>query len=314
MFMALQITRGLLLFPESRFAPRHVRRARTRDLVGFAGWSFLGSLAWQLRTQGGQILLNVYFGPSVNAAYAVANQAAMYLNNFAGAIVTAARPAMTSLEGRGQRDNLHHMVMSSSKLTVVLLACLAVPLLLETRLVLELWLGRPPHYSVGFVFLTVLWVVINQLTTGHAAGIVADGRIGTVMFVGALITLAPLPVGALLYITTAASPLWYVGLIVLATAGNAWFRVWYIGRRLGIPRGRWWRQVLSPTLLTLTPGLLVGWAVVSVLEPGVRRLLLLGGVFGLMTLVTAWHWALRPAERDKLRTFTAARRGRQKSA
>ena len=309
-FVGLQILRGLLLFPESRFSLRHVRRARTRDLVGFAGWSFLGTLAWQLRLQGGQILLNVFFGPSVNAAYAVANQVAVYLQNFSGAILQAARPVMTSLRGGGQHRALQQMVLSTSKLTVILLSCLAVPLLLETPTVLGLWLERVPEYAVGFVSLTIVWMLIYQLTAGHASGIIADGRIGAFTRYGSLVTVAPLPIGAGVFWLTSASPLWYVGIVVLSTAVFTLFRAWYVGRLLEIPMPRWAARVVVPSALVLVPGVLTGFLLRWGLPAGVGRLLLLVAVFSLLTLVLAWRVSLDGSERARLSGFGAAIRGR----
>ncbi len=309
-FMFLQIARGLLLFPESRFHLRHVKRARSKDLIGFAGWSFLGAVAWQLRTQGGQILLNIFFGPSVNAAYAIANQVAMYLSNFAGAILKAARPAMVSFEGRGQRQALQRMVLSTSKLTVVLLSCIAVPLLLETATVVDLWLATPPDYATGFVSLTVLWVLIFQLTAGHASGLIADGRIGAASRYGFLITLSPLPVAAGLYAFTDASPLWYVVCVVASVVGTTLFRVTYIGGLLQIPARDWVTAVLGPVLLTVGLGAAVALLVRLTLPEGVARLSGVVIVFGLVTLATAWRGVLNPDERARLVGFAAAVRRR----
>ena len=313
-FMGLQILRGLVLFPETRFALRHVRRSRSRDLVGFAGWSFLGTLAWQLRLQGGQILLNVFFGPSVNAAYAVANQVANYLSNFAGAILKAARPAMTSLHGGGNRRALHHMVLSTSKLTVILLSCVALPLLLETPAVLALWLRTVPDHAEGFVFLTVLWVLIYQLSAGHASGIIADGRIGAFTRWGSLITVAPLPIAAALFWLTEASPTWYAGILLAGTVVFVLFRVVYVGGLLEIPWAHWVGRVLVPVGLTVAPGVVGGLALRLALPAGLARLVILLGVYGLVTLGVAWRTSLDPGERERLAGFGRALRGRLRLA
>ncbi|MGH8645592.1 MAG: hypothetical protein ACREX4_14490, partial [Gammaproteobacteria bacterium] len=71
---------GLCLwrYPESRPNWRRVRLAEMRRLSTYAGWSMMGTLAWSLRHQGGVILLNLRFGPIVNAAFAISNQLSGY--------------------------------------------------------------------------------------------------------------------------------------------------------------------------------------------------------------------------------------------
>ena len=43
-------------------------------MLGFAGWNFFGAGSWQLMTQGVNLLMNVFFGVSANAARGIANQ------------------------------------------------------------------------------------------------------------------------------------------------------------------------------------------------------------------------------------------------
>ena len=44
-------------------------RQLLKQMFGFAGWNFIGTSSSLLRDQGGNILLNLFFGPVVNAVY-----------------------------------------------------------------------------------------------------------------------------------------------------------------------------------------------------------------------------------------------------
>ena len=46
----------------------------TRLLLSFSGWTMFGSIAKVCMIQGNTILLNIYFGPIVNVAFAVSQQ------------------------------------------------------------------------------------------------------------------------------------------------------------------------------------------------------------------------------------------------
>ncbi len=61
---------------------RQIDKPLIRELTSFAGWNLFGSLCSLGRSQGLAVLLNLFFGTVVNAAYGVANQVAAQLNFF----------------------------------------------------------------------------------------------------------------------------------------------------------------------------------------------------------------------------------------
>ena len=60
-------------FPECRFSFR-VDRELLGGMFSFAGWAFLGNGSFVLKTQGVNIVINLFCGPAVNAAFGVAAQ------------------------------------------------------------------------------------------------------------------------------------------------------------------------------------------------------------------------------------------------
>ena len=313
LFMVLQITRGLLLFPETRFKPHYFQRTRLRELVGFAGWSFLGSLAWQLRSQGGQILLNIFFGPAVNAGYAVANQAATYVVNFSGTITRAARPAVISLEGGGRRGDVQRMTFSVSKLTLLATSLIALPFILVPEAAMGLWLGDIPPYAAIFVPLVLVGIMFMNASIGHAIALAAMGNIGKTMRITFWITMAPIPIATVLFTTTSSSPPWLLVLYIISTVATTLFRAWYIGRIVDIGPRDWLKRTLVPagiaigfgTLTTmpviLTYGRVGGWIFIAV-----------GFCYGLGLLASALLFSFSPEEKhlavqflDRVRRRTA---------
>lgn len=314
LFMFLQIVRGLLLFPETHFRPRYFQRSRLRELVGFAGWSFLGSLAWQLRTQGGQILLNIFFGPSVNAAYAVANQVAMYLNNFSGAVLQASRPAMTGLEGKGDRQSLHRMVISSSKFASFAVFLMGLPIILDTDLVLTFWLGSAPTYASVLIPLTITWIFVQNTTAGHANAAIALGQIGKVIRFGMLITISPMPIGIIIFLLFDASPVVYLGLVNVATIGLVIFRVPYIGRMIGFPATLWLQYVIAPLIPIIAAGSLISLTIRLAFPPNPLRIIVIG-IFGSgVCLLLSWKYILSSIERNVLLQYFQAIRSHMRSS
>ncbi|MEM7625318.1 MAG: MATE family efflux transporter [Planctomycetota bacterium] len=299
LFMFLQIGRGLLLFPETHFRPRYVQRSRFRDLVSFAGWTFLGSLAWQLRAQGGNILLNIFFGPSVNAAYFLANQASTYMSNFAGTIVRAARPAMVSLEGGGRREDVQRMAFSVSKLTLLASSLVALPVILVPDAALGLWLRDVPPYAAVFVPLVLAVIMLMHASTGHALALAAHGDIGKTMRITFWITLSPLPVAAVLYATTSLSPPWLLVLFAFATLVTSVFRVWYIGRMVDIGLSQWVQRTVLPAAVGIGIGTLATVPVMWVYGRQQGWVLIAVGVcYGLGLAGSALAFSLSPEEKE----------------
>ncbi|MEO0514847.1 MAG: MATE family efflux transporter [Planctomycetota bacterium] len=243
---ALQIIRGLLLFPETRFRPRYLRKNRVRELVGFAGWSFLGAITWQGRIQGGNILINVFFGPAVNASYAIATQVIAYMNNFSGAITNAARPAIASIEGAGKRSQTQRLALTVSKLTVFGSCFVAIPLMFEPAVILSLWLGRVPPYADSFIPIMMAWVIGTQVVVGHLIALAATGKIGRVTRYTFWIGILPIPLGYCVFKFTSATPP-YLSVCTLAiTLILTCFHTNMIGRIVQIPVANWVVHVLKP--------------------------------------------------------------------
>ena len=63
-----------------------------KEMFSFAGWNMFGSVAWMLRDQGLNILLNMFWGPVVNAARGAALQVSNAVSGFVGNFNTAINP------------------------------------------------------------------------------------------------------------------------------------------------------------------------------------------------------------------------------
>ena len=113
------------------------QRSLVKEMVSFAGWNFIGSSSSLLRSQGVNILTNVYCGPVVNGSRAIAFQLDSGLNAFAANFVQALHPQIVKSYASGDRDYMMSLLYLGSKLSFFLLLFFAWPLLLETVFVLE---------------------------------------------------------------------------------------------------------------------------------------------------------------------------------
>lgn len=137
-----------------------------RELGGFAGWNIIGSITALSKNQGIAVLFNIFQGPAVNAAYAVAYQASAHLNIFSVTMLRAINPQIMKSEGSGNHDRMLHLSTMACKYGFLLLAVFALPCIFEMHNIIGLWLKEVPEDTVLFCRLILLAMMTDQLTVG----------------------------------------------------------------------------------------------------------------------------------------------------
>lgn len=122
-----------------------------RQMAKFAGWNFLGNFALSVYTEGINMVLNIFGGVIANAARAISVQVLKGLSQVSDRLSTAFAPQATQQFASGEEDKFHDLIFLSTKLINYLYLIIAVPIGIYAPLVLEIWLGEVPQYSVEFV-------------------------------------------------------------------------------------------------------------------------------------------------------------------
>lgn len=128
-----------------------------KEMSSFAGWNLVGNLSGVLATQGQNILLNMFFGPIVNAARAVAIQVQTTLYNFTSGFQTAINPQIIKTYAASELSKMHTLIFKSSRMSFLLLLIMCIPFFLEAPFIIKLWLGKVPEYTI--IFLKIILVV-----------------------------------------------------------------------------------------------------------------------------------------------------------
>jgi O-antigen/teichoic acid export membrane protein len=148
-----------------------------KELFAFASWNLFGVLCGLGRNQGMAVILNLFFGSNINAAYGIANQVSSQLNFFSLTLLRAINPQIIKSEGANDRERMLLLSMTASKFCFFLLAILAVPFTFEASAILKLWLGNVPDYGPEFCSMILIATIANQLTIGLQTAAQAVGRI-----------------------------------------------------------------------------------------------------------------------------------------
>ena len=224
-----------------------------KALFSFASWNALGAFGWLVKNQGLVILTNKFFGPTVNAAMGVAQQVGNQVNSLSLALMNALTPEIVSTEGAGDRPRMLRLSMSANRFSSLLLFVFAFPLCLEMDYVLRLWLKAPPEWSVLFCQLTLLGMFFNNLTTGHAIAMGANGKIAAYQVTMGGMMVMSLPV-AFVGCHLGLEP-WVVLAVSACTLGI-----------LSLGRVFWARRLISMPVRPWLTGLVLRFAVLIAVE------------------------------------------------
>lgn len=169
------------------------------SLFSFSSWKLIGSLSGLLGNQGLNILMNVFFGPAINAAKGISTQINTVVTSFSNNFYMSVRPQITKAHAENNTDYSIQLMLRSSKFAFFLLLVISLPILFKASFVLNLWLDETTLYMIYFTKLVIIYSLINSLENPLTALVQATGNIRKYeVFVGA-ITLLVLPISYILY-------------------------------------------------------------------------------------------------------------------
>ncbi len=237
-------TRGRWVFDRKLFV----------SMLRFGAWTFNGTLATVGFTQGINILFNYFYGPLLNAAFAVAFAVENKVSSFADNFLAAARPQIVKSYAAGDMTYLHTLVIGSSRIAAMLLFLLSLPILLETSFILYVWLGEDiPPYTVWFVRLALMMAIVQSLGQVMCITIHATGRIAKFQMIEANILLLIVPIAAWL-LWAGYSPIMVLVAELCVFIITQVVRVLIVCPVVGLPVSTYVREVLLRSMLVVAAG------------------------------------------------------------
>lgn len=132
-----------------------------KGILTYAGSDIIGNLSCVTQGQGLNLLLNIFFGPVVNAARGVAYGLQGMTTRFSGGFMTAVVPQIIKSYANGDYSSMWRLVQRSACFSVYLVWLLALPAWLEGDYILKLWLGDYPEHTLTFFHLIVVICLID---------------------------------------------------------------------------------------------------------------------------------------------------------
>lgn len=164
-------------------------REMFKSLLNYAGLSIYGNMANIFVNQGQNILLNIFFSPITNAARGISFQVNGAVSSFITNIYTAINPQIIKSYAANDREYMLKLVYQSTKLSFFLLLMMSLPLILEMKIILNLWLETVPENTVYFCQLILINSLFFYIATPSIIALQATGKIAAVHLITGSINL-----------------------------------------------------------------------------------------------------------------------------
>jgi len=184
-------------FADSRFQ-FYWDKSLFKKMLSYTGWNMWGNMAAVMGNQGINVMLNVFFGPAVNAARTISFQVSTALNSFVQNLQTAVNPQIIKSYAANDLDHMHKLVCFGAKYNFFLLLTLSFPIIIGTEFVLEVWLTTVPSFTSIFVKLVLVNILIDSISLPLMTAAQATGKIRIYQTVVGGILLANLPLSYML--------------------------------------------------------------------------------------------------------------------
>lgn len=290
---------ALVRFEECKFRFGVLRELwRCQKLVSFVGWRCFTGLGDIAKGQGIAMLVTRVFGATANAAMSIGVRLGGETAVFSSALQNAFAPAITTACGAGDYEKMRCLAFRVCKYSTLLVMIVAIPMMIEVKEVLQLWLKTPPQLSEGICFCIIISCVIGRCSFGHTIAILAMGKIAVYSLWHGLSLMSSIVIAGLFVLLGCG--LYSVGVaIVIATALSVVADLIIARRLLGMSICLWGKMVLYPlitvTIITTTVGMIP-----SIIMPQSPFRLFVTAVFCIFIFVPVTLFFLEKLERQKI--------------
>lgn len=303
MFVSTVVVQGCYVYSGCRAVPGQRMRitwavSGIRDVFSYVSWTMFGSLAWICNTQGLNILLNMFYGPLANAAYAISYQVSAAVNNLASNFYVAVKPPMMKAYAAKDEAGIKSLFYFSTKTIYVLIFIIAVPFIYKTDFILRLWLSEVADYMVAFVRCIIVFSLVARLGDPITVLFQAAGKVRVYHGVVDTFTILTLPLAYLALKKGApAVSVFVISISVFLLA--LFMRLLMMKRHFGLSLAEYAERIILP--ITASVGLAI--AIILLLDrlPDTMVCSILGlGMSFAATALVAWFVVLNGNERDRV--------------
>ena len=272
-------------------------RTLLKTMFSFAGWNFLGAGAGHLMNQGVNLLFNIYFGVTVNAARGIATQVDHAIMQFVSNFTKALNPQITKSYAIGDKEYMYNLMFRGAKFSYFLVLIFAIPIICETPMLLELWLKIVPVYTVVFARLAIVVSLIQVLSTTMVTAMLATGDIKKYQIIIGGLGMLVFPMAWLFFELGLPPQMAYISVIIIFLI-QLICRLFLMKEMIGMSIMAYVNKVLIKVVMTTVVSIIVPLIIMYFLDESITRFFLILVLSTIITLLSIYCFGLDDSERN----------------
>jgi len=253
---------------------RGIDKALFKEMLSFSGWNLFGSFSGVMKEHGINLVLNLFFGPIVNAARGIATQVNAGLQGFVSNITLPVRPQVTQSFAVGNIQRTLGLTFSISKFSCTFLYMMALPLSWELDYILHVWLGNNiPEHTHSFIIIMILVSICNNLNAAISNVVHATGKMKIYQLSTSLIAISSVPL-AYIALKLGAIPEWALLMVFITMIFAQAASLIILKRLITFSILAYCKQVLWPLLILFAMTIWIPYIVIIIMPPGFLRLVI----------------------------------------
>lgn len=287
------------------YLPKKARvdRKMSKSMLGFSGWNLFGSFSNMMRDQGINVILNLFFGPVVNAARGIAMQVNSAVTQLVTSILIPVRPQVIQSYARSEMNRVMSLTYTISKFSLFFLTLMIVPLCVELSFILKIWLGEGiPEHTEAFIIIILLTTCILIPMSAQATLVHASGNMKNYQLIGSTVKILSVPI-AYVMMKYGYAPEWALIMVLLFDAIGLVVGMFIIRTLMPFHIMEYTKKVLFPTIPVVIASLLSSWLIHITINNEILRLILVCIGSTLAALITIYFFCLSKREKELIIRF-----------
>lgn len=267
------------------------------SMLGFSGWNVFGSFSNMMKEQGINLVLNLFFGPIINAARGVAVQVNGGLQSFVSNLSVSIRPQMVQAYAKGEYERSLNLMFTISKLSCMCLYLVALPILVEIDFILKIWLGDSvPEHTNTFIVIIVLTSFVNNLNAAVSNLVHATGQMRSYQLCGGFCTLLSIPL-AYVFLSLGFESEWALIMALFSMVITQVVSLFILRSIVPFDFRKYIRDVIHPFLIVVLTTIWVPCIIYNQLHEGFYRFIAIFSVSGLCVIGSIYKFGLSQEEK-----------------
>lgn len=269
-----------------------------KQIFNYSSWMAVGNVSYTMTDQGFNLLLNLFYGPIVNAARGIAVMIQGIVVNFGDNVQMAIKPQIIKSYAEGNFNRMETLVITGSKMVFFVIYAIGLPVMLEIDQFLSWWLVEVPQWTTQFTIIILIISCINIIRTPLYQAVSATGKLKKYQLTNTVVLILFLPASYFLlkfFNVPPTVPFW---LLLAFQVVNFLATCWVALLEINIEKGTFVFKVIVPILLVALTSPIIPIYVRQLMGKGLLSFLTVCFISVIMVLASSYCFGCTRNERS----------------